>query len=1186
MKVETFVTFKKNTKLCSDLINSIWHYLFAVASITSLCASDESFTDVSYIHAADLEEINDKTWYAVDVNTFRKKGAKGPFSGIVKFTRPSGYYGEFQLVEGKISGTIKEWSKKGKLTLESNWMSGFPHGVTTFKNNDGKELAKLFFSDGELDSNETKIRFFQKISEKINLDTLSIFDKMKILSFGYDLVTDRDIYQIKDLMKLNEEYSKLSNNLPNSEIKFYRFLSDYVNKEYYNNYFLNLDYHNINKISIWDISSLWYEARRIRGKKDLKKFQEIYEKFLFLSNQKYGHCGIITNFYKSIFASEYSSEYDLDRISIKIFKEILNCNKNENYKKNKVSFFNEYILPRMFVEYEYNKESNYIENNEIRELLDAEYYSTVYANLRLTRIYTSMDDLPNTIKHCEAAMSDPYFEEELRANENWMIAEILFGAGDFYIRNTEFERALHCVEKSLEYYQNSFFDYLNNHFIDEHNKGSFEKSKEYFIRCNDMLGVINSYLGRHEIALKYSESALNYSIEYDFPELQSIIYSNKGLIYYNNNELYLSKNYIKKSIEIEESDGFYPLSQYRILSSLLIKEKDFKEAKYYAEKCISESEDLNVSIGVARGLINKGVIEHSIGNHDIALSCFHKSKEYLLEIFDDDHPDIANINFILAYYSLISNDLNNLLEYANDSRDSLEKYTKKVFSYASKGTYKKVKILNPISLLICAGKYKQGVLYSSNLKCLSAEVVLRMENEIKSVIDVHEVDDQIVRLGEKFLNVYESDFNRITEDTALLEFVKYDDINSTSMLEIFDYVMSRTHNYENFSNTRYGCFVVTRRNDELSWSFYDIGDASSVESIISKFLKQPGATPSVSNCKLLYEKLISRIAKDLNGFSKLVICPDSELNFVPFSSLISDKNNFFCEEFELFVVSSLKDYLLDVPKLPRNNTAVLFGNPDFTYEARSFEMNSSELDYISMRSLSFEELPGSALEIKTIRDILTENGFSTVSYIDKNASEHNLRTVDSPTILHLATHGFYLKPDGKKVSNRVSSLLSSRDISSQEEILGLSGLLLSGAKFSLYELEKSNSINPLNDGIISSYEACYLPLKGNWLTVLSACDSGVGLAKAGDGVVGLKRSLFMAGAQNLLLTLWPVEDKFTSDFMVSFYKEALKTKNAPKSFAKVQKEWLIKLREERSIGQAVKMAGPFILTFRGNPALN
>ena len=86
-------------------------------------------------------------------------------------------------------------------------------------------------------------------------------------------------------------------------------------------------------------------------------------------------------------------------------------------------------------------------------------------------------------------------------------------------------------------------------------------------------------------------------------------------------------------------------------------------------------------------------------------------------------------------------------------------------------------------------------------------------------------------------------------------------------------------------------------------------------------------------------------------------------------------------------------------------------------------------------------------------------------------------------------------------------------------------------------------------------------------------------------MLGLRRAFAMAGTQNLLLTLWPVDDSFTKDFIVS-WQRSLKTGNAPKAMAKVQKEWLIKLREERSISQAVKLAGPFVLTFRGNPELN
>jgi len=149
-----------------------------------------------------------------------------------------------------------------------------------------------------------------------------------------------------------------------------------------------------------------------------------------------------------------------------------------------------------------------------------------------------------------------------------------------------------------------------------------------------------------------------------------------------------------------------------------------------------------------------------------------------------------------------------------------------------------------------------------------------------------------------------------------------------------------------------------------------------------------------------------------------------------------------------------------------------------------------------------------------------------------------------------------------------------------------SGLLLSGARKSLESYNQKMSFDAENDGILTAEEASQLDLSETWLTVLSACDTGSGVARAGEGVLGIRRAFAMAGTQNLLLTLWPVSDSFTKDFMISFYEEALETRNAPKALAKVQKEWLIKLREERNISQAVKLAGPFVLTFRGNPKLN
>jgi TPR repeat protein len=75
----------------------------------------------------------------------------------------------------------------------------------------------------------------------------------------------------------------------------------------------------------------------------------------------------------------------------------------------------------------------------------------------------------------------------------------------------------------------------------------------------------------------------------------------------------------------------------------------------------------------------------------------------------------------------------------------------------------------------------------------------------------------------------------------------------------------------------------------------------------------------------------------------------------------------------------------------------------------------------------------------------------------------------------------------------------------------------------------------------------------------------------------------MAGAQNLLMTLWPVSDDFTPTFMADFYKEALTTKDAPGALAHVQRDWLVKLRKEKGLLAAVRDAGPFAMVVMANP---
>jgi CHAT domain-containing protein len=89
--------------------------------------------------------------------------------------------------------------------------------------------------------------------------------------------------------------------------------------------------------------------------------------------------------------------------------------------------------------------------------------------------------------------------------------------------------------------------------------------------------------------------------------------------------------------------------------------------------------------------------------------------------------------------------------------------------------------------------------------------------------------------------------------------------------------------------------------------------------------------------------------------------------------------------------------------------------------------------------------------------------------------------------------------------------------------------------------------------------------EGTWLVTLSACDTGSGEARAGEGVMGLRRGFIQAGTQNLLMTLWPISDEVTVQIMSDFYDAAHNTGNAPEALAEVQRKWLLKLRTEKGL---------------------
>jgi CHAT domain-containing protein len=147
-------------------------------------------------------------------------------------------------------------------------------------------------------------------------------------------------------------------------------------------------------------------------------------------------------------------------------------------------------------------------------------------------------------------------------------------------------------------------------------------------------------------------------------------------------------------------------------------------------------------------------------------------------------------------------------------------------------------------------------------------------------------------------------------------------------------------------------------------------------------------------------------------------------------------------------------------------------------------------------------------------------------------------------VLHLATHGFFLH-EGACQSAWASArgigglAETSRPEAGQEPPIAgenpllLSGLALAGAN------RRAAAGTDEDDGILTAEEVAALDLSGVEWVVLSACETGVGDIRAGEGVFGLRRAFQVAGAGTLIASLWSVDDQATQSWMKALYEGRL-----------------------------------------------
>lgn len=355
-----------------------------------------------------------------------------------------------------------------------------------------------------------------------------------------------------------------------------------------------------------------------------------------------------------------------------------------------------------------------------------------------------------------------------------------------------------------------------------------------------------------------------------------------------------------------------------------------------------------------------------------------------------------------------------------------------------------------------------------------------------------------------------------------------------------------------FGAPRYAAYLL-KPSGEVQWA--DLGDAATIDGQVQRFLEalrcgERLATPCYEPERLkpvaqaIYEVIFAPLQAYLGEATHLLLSLDGQLNLVPFAALVDEQNRYLVETYTLTHLTSGRDLLRMQSQAPSQQPPVVLADPNFdtadvTGVVQVASASRGGARSADMANLRFGRLEGSAQEVAAIRPLL---GDDAVVLTEAKATENAVKQVQGPSILHLATHGFFLEDVPVPLPN------FDADEGSQSSIRIENPLLRSGLALAGFNQRESDG----EDGVLTALEVAGLNLRGTRLVVLSACETGLGDIADGEGVYGLRRAFVMAGAESQLMSLWQVSDRRTADLMQQYYERLSRGEGRSEALRQIQ----------------------------------
>jgi CHAT domain-containing protein/Tfp pilus assembly protein PilF len=327
----------------------------------------------------------------------------------------------------------------------------------------------------------------------------------------------------------------------------------------------------------------------------------------------------------------------------------------------------------------------------------------------------------------------------------------------------------------------------------------------------------------------------------------------------------------------------------------------------------------------------------------------------------------------------------------------------------------------------------------------------------------------------------------------------------------------------------------------------------------------------------LYQLLLGGVAAAVGDYGEVLLSPDGELHKVPMSALQLPNGHYLVEDHVVTYLTSGRDLLREASRTAPGAPLLVVANPAFGSKKGlgSGTDKRPVLRAVNYRGLSFDSLQGAAEEARTISPLFT--GGPLILDLDK-ATESAVRAAKAPRVLHFATHGFFLPdiestrpPSGPLDAQRGGGSLYTGGTANP---MVRSGLALAGANY-------ASSVTNGDDGILTALEVSSMDLHGTELVTLSACETAAGEVHVGEGVYGLRRAFVLAGARNLLMTLWNVRDRVAAEQMQHFYEGYRRGATPAAALRDAQIETIQHLRTLLDGSAPVRIWAPFILQQAG-----